>query len=39
MNDVARTLDELSQAARAVRILGDYLEQHPDSIIWGKKNQ
>jgi paraquat-inducible protein B len=39
MNDVARTLDELSQAARTVRILGDYLEQHPDSIIWGKKNQ
>ena len=39
MNDVARTLDELSQAARAVRILGDYLEQHPDSIIWDKKNQ
>lgn len=39
MNDVARTLDEISQAARAVRILGDYLEQHPDAVIWGKKNQ
>jgi paraquat-inducible protein B len=39
MNDVARTLDELSQAARTVRILGDYLEQHPDAVIWGKKNQ
>jgi paraquat-inducible protein B len=39
MNDVSRTLDELSQAARTIRILGDYLEQHPDAVIWGKKNQ
>jgi paraquat-inducible protein B len=38
MNEVGRTLDELSQAARSVRILGDYLEQHPDAVIWGKKN-
>jgi paraquat-inducible protein B len=39
MNDVARTLDEISRTARSVRILGDYLEQHPDAVIWGKKNQ
>ncbi len=36
MNDVGSTLDELSQAARSIRVLSDYLEQHPDSIIWGK---
>ncbi len=39
MNDVSRTLEELSRAARSVRILGEYLEQHPDAAIWGKKNQ
>lgn len=39
MNDVSRTLDEISRTARSVRILGDYLEQHPDAVIWGKKNQ
>jgi paraquat-inducible protein B len=36
MNDVGTTLDELSQAARSIRVLSDYLEQHPDSVIWGK---
>jgi paraquat-inducible protein B len=36
MNDVGSTLDELSQAARSIRVLSDYLEQHPDSVIWGK---
>ncbi len=36
MNDVGTTLEELSRAARSIRVLSDYLEQHPDSIIWGK---
>ena len=36
MKEVGSTLDELSQAARSIRVLSDYLEQHPDSIIWGK---
>ncbi|MDD2337530.1 MAG: MlaD family protein [Geobacteraceae bacterium] len=36
MNEVGTTLDELSQAARSIRVLSDYLEQHPDSVIWGK---
>jgi len=36
MNEVGSTLDELSRAARSLRVLSDYLEQHPDSIIWGK---
>ena len=36
MNDVGTTLDELSRTARSIRVLSDYLEQHPDSVIWGK---
>jgi len=30
------TLKELKEAARALRNLLDYLEQHPDAAIWGK---
>jgi paraquat-inducible protein B len=29
-------MEELSDAARALRLLVDYLERHPDSIIYGK---
>ena len=29
-------LQEISRAARSLRILGDYLERHPDALIWGK---
>ena len=36
MNEVGTTLDELSRTARSIRVLSDYLEQHPDSVIWGK---
>jgi paraquat-inducible protein B len=36
MNEVGTTLDELSRAARSIRVLSDFLEQHPDSIVWGK---
>jgi paraquat-inducible protein B len=31
-------MEELSDAARAIRLLVDYLERHPDSIIYGKGN-
>ena len=34
LSDVLR---ELQGAARAIRILSDYLEQHPDALIKGKK--
>jgi paraquat-inducible protein B len=34
LGDVLR---ELQGAARAIRILSDYLEQHPDALIKGKK--
>ncbi len=32
-----RLLQELAQAARSIRLLADYLEQHPESIIQGKE--
>ena len=32
-------LKELSAAARSIRILADYLEQHPESLVHGKKGE
>ncbi len=32
-------LRELQEAARAVEALADYLERHPDAIVFGKGNQ
>ena len=29
-------LDELAGAARSIRILTDYLEQHPEALVFGK---
>jgi hypothetical protein len=29
---------ELAAAARSIRVLMDYLEQHPDSLLFGKGN-
>ncbi|BBO67629.1 paraquat-inducible protein B [Desulfosarcina alkanivorans] len=34
-----RLLLELQEAARAVEALADYLERHPDAIVYGKGNQ
>ena len=34
--DLENTLQELAGAARSLRILADYLEQHPDALIKGK---
>jgi len=31
------TLEEVRRVARAVRVLADYLERHPDALIRGKK--
>jgi paraquat-inducible protein B len=39
IQDVDQTLQELSRAARSVRILTDYLEQHPEALIRGKKGE
>jgi paraquat-inducible protein B len=36
-NDLARTLGELKDAARSIRVLADYLERHPESLLRGKE--
>ncbi len=33
---LTRTLDEISSAARSVRVWADYLERHPEALIHGK---
>ena len=35
--DVENTLREVAEAARSVRLLAEYLEQHPEALIKGKK--
>jgi paraquat-inducible protein B len=35
-HEMMQALKELAEAARALRILADYLERHPDAIIFGK---
>jgi paraquat-inducible protein B len=34
--ETAKTLEELAGAARSMRMLMDYLERHPDALIYGK---
>jgi paraquat-inducible protein B len=33
------TLQEVSRAARSVRVLSDYLERHPEALLRGKKGE
>ena len=33
------TLQEVSRAARALRVLADYLERHPEALLRGKKGE
>jgi paraquat-inducible protein B len=35
--DLRQALSELGRAARAFRVLSDYLERHPESLLRGKK--
>jgi paraquat-inducible protein B len=35
--ELASTLDELTRAARSVRVLADYLDQHPEALLRGKR--
>ena len=35
--DLQQALREVSRAAQAVRVLADYLERHPESLLRGKK--
>jgi paraquat-inducible protein B len=37
MQEIDQTLQELRRAARSVRVLTDYLEQHPEALIRGKR--
>jgi len=34
--ELKQTLKQLAEAARAVRVMADYLERHPDALIYGK---
>ena len=38
VNNLNRLLLDLQEAARAVEALADYLERHPDAIVFGKGN-
>jgi paraquat-inducible protein B len=35
--EMSSAIRELSDAARSMRLLGDYLERHPESLLRGKK--
>jgi paraquat-inducible protein B len=35
--DLREMMREVSRAAQSLRLLGDYLEQHPESLIRGKR--
>lgn len=35
--ELAKTLRELSETARSLRVLADYLERYPSSLLFGKK--
>jgi paraquat-inducible protein B len=36
---LSNTLEEVGRAARSLRVLADYLERHPESLIYGKKGE
>ncbi|MBV8360174.1 MAG: MCE family protein [Deltaproteobacteria bacterium] len=36
---IDQTLQELRRTLRSVRVLADYLEQHPGALIWGKRGK
>ena len=37
--ELMRVLKELGEAARSIRLMADYLERHPDALIYGKGNK
>ena len=37
MGDLRQTLQELTRAAVSLRVLTDYLERHPESVIRGRQ--
>jgi len=38
-HELKRALEELAAAASSIRVLADYLEQHPDAVLRGKDRQ
>jgi len=34
--ELAKTLRELSDTARSLRVLADYLERHPNAVVFGR---
>jgi paraquat-inducible protein B len=38
-DNLNETLGEVSRAARAIRVLADYLERHPESLLRGKSGE
>jgi paraquat-inducible protein B len=39
LQQLDNTLQEVSRAARSIRVLADYLERHPEALIRGKKGE
>jgi len=39
IGNVDGTLQEVSGAARSLRVLADYLERHPEALISGKAKE
>ena len=39
IEEVDQTLQELRRTLRSVRVLADYLEQHPGALIRGKRGE
>jgi len=34
--EIGRTLEQISELSRSIRVLGDYLDRHPEALIRGK---
>ena len=35
--ELGTTVSEMGRTMRSLRVLSDYLERHPDALLWGKK--
>jgi paraquat-inducible protein B len=35
--DIGRTLEQIAELTRSIRVLADYLERHPEALLRGKK--
>jgi len=37
--ELGNALSEMSRSMRSLRVLGDYLERHPEALLMGKKSR